>query len=131
MSSPPATPAMLRDKKRPLASLCASGARRMVGLAITASVILLVTHAGSAAGGDPGAQLAATCTSCHRLNGHDQGIPSIAGQDEETLTRAMLGYKSGERPSHIMQAVTLSLSAEEIRAAARYFAAQGKKAKQP
>jgi cytochrome c553 len=103
----------------------------MGALAIAASVILVITRAEAASGGDSGAQLAANCTSCHRLDGHDKGIPPIAGLDEETLARAMLDYKSGERPSHIMRAVTLSLSAEEIAATARYLAAQGKKATQP
>jgi len=72
------------------------------------------------------AQLAAMCTSCHRLDGGDGGIPTILGMSPEMLTRAMLAYRSSERPSHIMRAVALSLSDEEIATVARYLAALNK-----
>jgi sulfide dehydrogenase cytochrome subunit len=42
------------------------------------------------------------------------------------LSRAMLAYRSSERPSHIMRAVALSLSDEEIATVARYLAALNK-----
>ncbi|MEH2588913.1 c-type cytochrome [Bradyrhizobium sp. AZCC 1721] len=72
---------------------------------------------------DGGAQLAAMCASCHRLDGGDDGIPTILGMSPELLTRAMLSYRSRERPSHIMRAIALSLSDEEIATVARYLAA--------
>jgi len=43
----------------------------------------------------------------------------------------MLAYRLGERSSHIMQAIALSLSDEEIAAVARFLAAQGRKAGPP
>ncbi len=78
------------------------------------------------AGPDRGAQLAATCVSCHRLDGRDSGIPSIAGLEAEKLTRLLQGFKSDEGSMHIMHAVSLSLSGDEIAEVARYLAAQGK-----
>jgi sulfide dehydrogenase cytochrome subunit len=42
------------------------------------------------------------------------------------FTRAMLAYRSSQRPSHIMHAVALLLSEEEIATAARYFAVPNK-----
>jgi cytochrome subunit of sulfide dehydrogenase len=72
---------------------------------------------------DRGAQLAASCASCHRLDGHDVGIPPLAGSDAERLIDMMQAYRSNERPSLIMHAVSLSLSADEIQAVARYMAA--------
>jgi cytochrome c553 len=86
--------------------------------------VLLVSQSGAAAGADQGAQLAATCASCHRLDGDGTGIPSIIGLSEERLTNALLGYRASESPNHIMHAVALSLSDEEIASVARYVAAQ-------
>jgi sulfide dehydrogenase cytochrome subunit len=96
----------------------------VAGSVITAG--LLFSQAGAAAGLDQGAQLAATCASCHRLDGGDKGIPSIIGLGEESLTSALLAYRASENPNHIMHAIALSLSDEEIANVARYVAAQGK-----
>ena len=104
---------------------------RSLVLAIAASPILLAAPARAAAANDQGGQIAAVCASCHRLDGGDRSIPSIIGLGEDRLTRAMLAYRLGERPSHIMQAIALSLSDEEIAAVARFLAAQGKKAGPP
>lgn len=103
---------------------------RSLVLAIAASPILLAASARAAAN-DQGGQLAAVCASCHRLDGGEKGIPSIIGLGEDRLTRAMLAYRSGERSSHIMRAIALSLSDEEIATVARFLAAQGKKAEPP
>ncbi len=83
----------------------------------------------SAAESDRAAQIAAGCAACHRLDGRDKGIPSIAGSDAEKLIGMMQAYRSNERTSPIMQAVSLSLSADEIERVARYLAAQRDEAK--
>ena len=88
--------------------------------------MLLVSQSGVAAGADQGAQLAATCASCHRLGGHDKGIPTIIGLGEERLINALLAYRASESPNHIMHVIALSLSDEEIASVARYVTAQGK-----
>jgi sulfide dehydrogenase cytochrome subunit len=93
--------------------------------AIATGLVLLVSQSGAAVGADQGAQLAATCASCHRLDGGGTGIPSIIGLGEERLTNALLAYRASESPSHIMHAIALSLSDEEIASVARYVAAQG------
>ncbi|RUV67426.1 MAG: c-type cytochrome [Mesorhizobium sp.] len=97
--------------------------RPVVGSAIATGFVLLVSQSG-AAGADQGAQLAATCASCHRLDGHDRGIPPIIGLGEERLTSALLAYRASQSPSHIMHAIALSLSDEEIASVARYVAAR-------
>ena len=124
-----------RSKCKMLAACGAGfGAPRILGrslvLAIAASPILLAASARAAAN-DQGGQLAAVCASCHRLDGGEKGIPSIIGLGEDQLTRAMLVYRSGERSSHIMRAIALSLSDEEIATVARFLAAKGKKAEPP
>ena len=104
---------------------------RSLLLAIATSPILLAASAHAAAANDQGGQIAAVCASCHRLDGGDKSIPSIIGLGEDRLIRTMLAYRLGERPSHIMQAIALSLSDEEIATVARFLAAQGKKAEPP
>ena len=117
--------------KKPFKRPTVSAISRLASLPIAASLVFLVTYRTSAAADNQGAQLAATCASCHRLDGRDKGIPPVVGRDEESLARALLAYKSGVRQSPIMHAVAGSLSDEEIAIVARYLAARGKEAKQP
>jgi cytochrome subunit of sulfide dehydrogenase len=110
---------------RPTA-LCAWGPRTSVALAMSAGVLVPSADRSVAAPLDRGAQLAAVCASCHRLDGGDHGIPSIVGLDEATLVAEMTAFKSGERTSQIMRVMSLSLTADDVRAVARYLAAQRK-----
>jgi cytochrome subunit of sulfide dehydrogenase len=98
---------------------------------ISASLFIALAGQLAAAELDRGAQLAATCASCHRLDGRDTGIPSIIGLDAGKLADMMQAFKSNESSSHIMHTVSLSLSDDEIRTVARYLAARGKEAKSP
>ena len=90
------------------------------------SLAVSVAELGLAADFGQGAQLAATCAACHRLDGHDRGIPSIVGLSEEQFVTVMRAFKSGERSGPIMRTMARSLSNEEIATLARYFAARGK-----
>jgi cytochrome c553 len=94
-------------------------------LSLLAGLVLLGGQAG-AADTSQGAQLAAACASCHGADGSDKGIPVIMGLGEEKIVAAMLAYRASDRPNHIMHAIALSLSDEEIASVARYLAAQGK-----
>ena len=98
--------------------------RSFPALWVSLSLFVPVVDQVSAAESDRAAQIAATCASCHRLDGHDKGIPSIAGLDADKLIGMMQAYKLNERPSLIMHAVSLSLSSDEIAGVARYLAAQ-------
>ncbi len=109
----------------------APSTRQIIALLIAASLMILVADRSAAAENDRGAQLAATCSACHRLDGGDKGIPSIIGLDEEKFAGVMLAFRSGERAGQIMHVMSLSLSSEEIAIVARYLAAQGKETKRP
>ena len=102
----------------------ASSVRPTVVLSIAVSLVILLADRGPAADNERGAQLAAMCASCHRLDGRDKGIPSIAGMDKEKFVDAMAAFKSGERSSQIMHVVALSLGDGEIATLAEYLAAQ-------
>ena len=95
--------------------------RQLLAHSVFASLIILVGNRSAVADNDRGAQLAATCASCHRLDGRDKGIPSIIGLDEETLIHAMQAFKSGERSSQIMHVMSLSLGNDEIATLAHYL----------
>lgn len=105
---------------RPLLILCMSTSMAVAG-----------ADRPNAAKGDAGAQLAATCAACHRLDGRDAGIPSIVGLNAEKLRLMMQAFKSNERSNHLMHAVSRSLSDQEIATVAHYLATQGKDTKQP
>jgi sulfide dehydrogenase cytochrome subunit len=100
--------------------------RSVIAIWMAAGSFIILADRSQAADRDGGAQLAAMCVSCHSPDGGDGGIPTILGMSPEKLTRAMRAYRSRERPSHIMRAIALSLSDEEIATVARYLAALNK-----
>ena len=73
--------------------------------------------------GDPeyGAYLAGECTTCHRSDGSDRGIPSITGWPLEDFVIALHAYKRAKRVHPVMQLVAGRLSDEEIAALAAHF----------
>ena len=101
------------------------------GLSTGAALVLLGSQAVAAAGAEQGPQLAATCASCHDPAGDDRGIPTIAGLDEQTIMRAMQAFRTNEAPSHVMHAVALSLTDEELASVSHYLATQGEEASSP
>jgi cytochrome c553 len=106
-------------------------ARMIAALLLAAGPIALSIFSSPAAENNQGAQLAAMCASCHRLDGQDKGIPSIVGLDESKLAGMMAEFKSDKRKSQIMGVVARSLSDEEVAAVARYLATRQKGAEQP
>jgi len=100
-------------------------------LLMATSPFVFAGHPSAAAENNRGAQLAAMCASCHRLDGRDQGIPSIIGLDKKKLADMMEAFKSGKRSSQIMNVVARSLSTEEIDVLADYLAARQKGSEQP
>jgi sulfide dehydrogenase cytochrome subunit len=105
--------------------------RQMIALLITMGILVLVANRGVVADDSRGAQLAAICASCHRLDGRDKGIPSIVGLDQKQFADIMAAFKSGAHPSQIMHAVALSLSDEEVTTLAEYLHARPTRTKPP
>ena len=73
--------------------------------------------------GDPeyGAYLASECTTCHRPDGADEGIPSIIGWPVDDFVITLQAYKHGKRRHEAMQTIAKRLSDEEIASLAVYF----------
>jgi cytochrome c len=74
--------------------------------------------------GDPdyGEYLSSECLTCHKIDGADDGIPSITGWPEEDFVVAMHAYKQKLRPHPVMQMMAGRLNNDEIAALAAYFA---------
>lgn len=68
-----------------------------------------------------GRHLAQECTGCHRIDGVDNGIPSIIGWDAERFVATLEFYRSGARNNPVMVSVAKSLDEEQARALAAYY----------
>ena len=79
-----------------------------------------------AAGGTPGASFekAQACAACHGANGISVSAtwPTLAGQYEDYLVKALKQYRSGERSDAVMMAQAQLIAEEDVRVLARYFA---------
>ena len=95
------------------------------------SLVLLGGQVAAAAEADRGAQLAASCASCHAPTGRDQGIPALAGLDKQTIMSAVQAFRASEARSHVMHAVALSLTDEELAIVSDYLATQVEDASAP
>jgi cytochrome c553 len=69
-----------------------------------------------------GRHLAQECTSCHRIDGIDNGIPSIVGWPAETFITTIKFYREGTRTNAVMVSVAGSLNDRQIDALAAFFA---------
>ena len=69
-----------------------------------------------------GRHLARECAACHRIDGVDNGIPSITGWVADDFVTTMGFYRTGARPNQAMVSVAQSLSDDEIKALAVYYA---------
>ncbi len=66
------------------------------------------------------------CAACHGKDGHSTAgkYPNLAGQHASYLRQVMLEYKSGDRKDIIMGPMVSTLSEQDMRDIAAYFAAQ-------
>ena len=68
-----------------------------------------------------GEHLSVECTSCHRIDGSDDGIPSIIGWPVPTFVAALKSYRNGARTNPVMVLVANSLEEDQMAALATYF----------
>jgi cytochrome c len=68
-----------------------------------------------------GRHLSGECSACHRIDGIDNGIPSITGWPSEDFIATMAFYRDGARPNPAMASVARSLDEEQIKALAAYY----------
>lgn len=75
-----------------------------------------------------GKRKAEACASCHGEDGNstDGNFPRLAGQYESYLIKALEDYQSGARNNPMMAGFAASLSEEDIKNVAAYYASQKK-----
>jgi cytochrome c553 len=105
-------------------------------LAITAGCIGMIGSVAAWAADDPklkayGEHLARECTACHRLDGVDNGIPSIVGWPADTFISTMKFYADGARTNPVMVSVAGSLTEKQLEALALFFASVPKPQPRP
>lgn len=96
--------------------------KRLIASCLFAVAAVGVAHADVAA-----PEKAAVCASCHGEGGAKPiapNYPVLAGQYRNYLEVALNEYKSGARKNAIMAAQATNLSDADIKALAKYFAAQ-------
>lgn len=92
-------------------------------LAMSGPALTLAAPLGDAARGQAKAQV---CAACHGVDGNSMipMNPVLAGQHPEYLYKQLRNYKSGERQNPIMAGMVATLSDEDMRDLATWFAAQ-------
>ena len=79
-----------------------------------------------AAGGSEGASFdkAQACTACHGNNGISLNAmwPTLAGQHEDYLLRALTSYRNGSRSDPVMSVQAGLIAEEDVAVLAKYFA---------
>src|ERR1700754_4208939 len=77
-----------------------------------------------------GKQIASTvCAACHGADGNSAvpANPILAGQHGDYIALQLAAFKSGARPSPIMQGMAAALSPEDMRNVGAYFESQKSK----
>jgi cytochrome c553 len=105
-------------------------------LALVAVVLALLAPSGPGTAADArtlayGKHLAQECSSCHRLDGVNNGIPSIVGQDPELFAETIGYYRTGARDNAVMVSVAKSLDDDQVKALAAYYASLPKPLQTP
>lgn len=75
-----------------------------------------------------GKEKATACGSCHGEDGNstDSSFPRLAGQYESYIVKALMEYQTGVRSNPMMAGLAASLSEEDIKDIAAYYAKQKK-----
>jgi sulfide dehydrogenase cytochrome subunit len=68
---------------------------------------------------------AASCSGCHPTTaGVDTPVPRLAGTDVAGMVAAMQAFRTGQRPSTVMDRIAKGFSDDEIKAIAAWYGAQ-------
>ena len=73
-----------------------------------------------------GRHLSGECSACHRIDGVDNGIPSITGWNPEEFVHTLSFYRNGERNNPAMVSVAQSLDDDQMKALAAYYGSLAK-----
>lgn len=94
---------------------------------IALSFVFVAGAPAEAAGkAEAGKAKSAVCAACHGADGNSTNamFPKLAGQHEDYLYQALKDYKAGKRKNPIMNGQAATLSDQDMRDLAAYFARQ-------
>lgn len=95
----------------------------MIGRALAAA-IGIVSIAAAVASAEPPAG-AAACSGCHPASPRViSPVPRLAGVDQAAIVRALLEFRSGQRPATVMDRIAKGFTDDEIQAIAAWLATQ-------
>jgi cytochrome subunit of sulfide dehydrogenase len=103
---------------------------RMLTVAALISSLFLVERVSSigsalAAGAADAPPGAASCSGCHpAARWVDTTVPRLSGRNPADIVAAMTAFKSGGRPSTVMDRIAKGFSDDEIKAIAAWYGAQ-------
>ena len=96
---------------------------RIVTAAVFASTLTApALAAGAATDAPPGAL---SCSGCHpAARSVDTAVPRLVGRNPADIVAAMQAFKSGQKPSSVMDRIAKGFSDDEVKAIAAWYGAQ-------
>ena len=70
-----------------------------------------------------GRHLAQQCTTCHRTDGLNNGIPGITGWPADQFVAVLDSYKQGDRKNAAMVSIAQTMDEAQMQALAAHFGA--------
>ena len=101
--------------------------RRILGCAGTlAASLLLLTPAHAGGSAEAGQARSMVCAACHGVDGNsfNPEWPSLAGQNESYLVKAMESFKDGSRQNVLMSAQAAALTEQDMLDLAAWYSSQ-------
>jgi cytochrome c553 len=106
--------------------------RQLLAALLLITPALAATPASAQTAGDAarGAVLADTCMGCHGIPGYRNSYPSfrvpkLGGQNADYIVTALQGYQAQTRAHNTMHAQAVSMTEQDMRDVAAFFAGQG------
>ena len=97
-------------------------ATRIVSVAAVACIFAENAFAAGLADAPPGAL---ACSGCHSTAPAAQtAVPRLIGRKPEDIVAAMQAFKTGQRPSTVMERIAKGFSDDEVKAIAAWYGAQ-------
>ncbi|HYS48767.1 MAG TPA: cytochrome C [Xanthobacteraceae bacterium] len=97
---------------------------RAAGTAVAGACLFALAQAAGAAAPAPPSG-ATSCTGCHPASAKvETKVPRLAGRNAAEIVAAMQAFRSGQKPSTVMDRIAKGFSDEETRAVADWLGAQ-------
>lgn len=102
--------------------------KTMINLLLASSMLLVFSGMAQAGDATAGEEKNSMCIGCHGIDGYRTAfptayhVPKIGGQHEEYLVKSLEGYRDGTRSHPSMTGLAKSLSDQDIKDLAAFYA---------